>query len=292
MAQGNPQVDQFHNIRDKNRYRITSDNYSVILYFEQNNKLVPSEGIDLTELYGLSEFSWESNDEIEIRKPVTRVESISFIKTAGFNLDFTFIRENDVPKDTYGDIMNLIIANYRMYLNTYSKLGIPETQQNLVSNNIYKRFGQNFYTDKLAKASPLFGTKVDVRLEALSNNNVFVANDKVSRFNEPARHVYIPANCVIEVRIKNTNKVFDSESYDSYRFGGVTLYKPSQSVSENSSFIMNKFKGFASYLENEFVGGQKDAYANLVDNNIAETLDISKGVDRFLRRTIINPNNK
>jgi hypothetical protein len=259
----------YNKLANKNRGRITSDNYNVILYFINDTTPFPAGGIDLGELYGLTEFGWEASDELIVRKPCTRVEPMGMLKMNGFNLDFSFIREEIPDNDTKGHITNLLLAQYQMYLNSYSSTD-RTVNAATVAQGTYKYLGENFYTEDGKEA-----------------------NDTVSRFGEPLRHLYVPLRVDIEVQIKDfsLNKV---DSYDSLRFSNVLLYGPTEKVEQNSSFISNSFKGFAPHAERGKPPFKKadDFYAFAADENIMTQLSTSKGLSNFLRRVIINPSNE
>jgi hypothetical protein len=260
---------EFRSVFNKNRARILSDNYIVKLYFKVGEKYLPETGLNLTELYGLTEFSYEVDDEIVIKKPVTRLEPIVTLKQKGANLDFTFIREEIPENDGFGSIINLLLSQYSILFNGMGTIDKPEKTSNLGTGN-YKVLGQHFYTD-------------------LKN-----PSDRISRFSEPLKYAGIQAECKIEVRLKNYSTSANFEGVDFY---AVTLYHLSEKVSENSSFVINSFKGYACYLERAYEGN--GTIPNYFGNRVYETIDdVLKGVlnpsslDYYVRRVIRNPSNK
>lgn len=198
------------------RNRILSDNYVVWLkgrISKGDNYLTPyTVEINLSD-YGLKGFKWESRDEIETRNVCTRLEEIATVRHKGYDIELSW--QKNAP-----DLMRIMLDQHAMqYGNLYN-----ETAN--VSTSYQRR------TDLSKIGSP------SEKKNIISTSQPLVINN-----NERIYYVQPKFSLLVEIQHVSTKK-------EIYEFIDVLLYKPSQSVSDNSSEIEESIKAFSPIINN------------------------------------------
>lgn len=235
----------------KNNARLTSDNVEVIL-ISRTSESTQSE-FNLTTQYGMTAFSWNSKDEIKILKPVTRLEPIACVQQNGFDLEFSFAKEN------YDDLMQLLLFQHQAYYNG------------------------DLFEEGLGKAK-LIGINRETTIQEKPD-----FNNTQDSSGEYSTNTYNTPIYDIVVNIKHFSLVSDILRAESFKFKNVTLYQPSQRIDENSGFIMESFKGFASYVDEINSPMQGNNFDIQVESNIENYTKINPNGE-YVRRTVIDLN--
>lgn len=243
----------WNNTKIQNNARITADNYELELIsrvkvgsnvFSDTEKI-----IYLTRDYGVTSFSWDSRDELIVKKPCTRLEPISCVEQNGVDLDFKFNKEN------LDDIMQLMIRQHQHYYGNIARDGSPNPS-----------IGVNKTSEEIVEKGTLNSD--------LSNS---------TNFNGNGNQYIVPT---YDLRVKIKHYIYSRNRSESILFRNVTLYKPYQRTSENSAFIEEGFKGFASTIDIENLVDEANNYYDLVTNNV-DYYSTSK-TGKHVRRLILN----
>ncbi len=243
----------------KNKGRLTSDNYQIILHIFINDK---RESVDLTEKFGITSFDWESRDEIKVWKPITRIEPISEIIQNGFDLSFGSKKEN------MDDFMDLLLAQHSMYYGNFFKQDFRYEEAGFSEQ---APIGINLRTD------------INKPQEVKDGSTIF------DKFN---MSTYVAPIYSLEVRIKHFNLNKDGENiHEAILFKDVRFYKPFQKVSENSASIEEGFKGFASTVIGLTGLKLESTMSRKVEKKINYEFTKESQVTYFTRR-VINGDNK
>lgn len=196
------------------RNRILSDNYVVWLEGEisqDNNYSKPfTFKINLSD-YGLKSFKWESRDEIETRNVCTRLEEIATVKHKGYDIELAW--QKNAP-----DLMKIALDQHDM------QYGKTKPIDSNLSTSTQMR------TELSKVGSP------SEKKNIISTSKSILDNSRIF-YNQPKFKI------LVEIQHINTQK-------EKYEFIDVSLYKPSQNVSDNSSEIEESIKVFSPILNN------------------------------------------
>lgn len=247
----------WNNTSIQNKARITADNYELELISRVkvgSNSYADEEKIFyLTRDYGVTSFGWDSRDELIVKKPVTRLEPISCVEQNGFDLDFKFNKEN------LDDLMQLMLRQHQHYYGTLNTDGTP---------NPY--IGVNRTSSEVLEKGTINSD--------LSNTSNFVGN---------GNQFIVPT---YDLRVKIKHYIFSNNRTESILFQNVTLYKPYQKVSENSSFIEEGFKAFASTVDIEKAVAENNNFFDNVIKNVDYYSSSPTG--KHIRRLVLNADNQ
>lgn len=259
------------NIQEKNKFRLTSDKYEVYLVTTLNGI---STYHSLTELYGLESFSWEARDEIKIKKPCTRIEPMAIYENEGFDLDFTFYKEN------FDNLLTLITDSYMQFYG--QNIGVDSER------NEYNIFGKPFYTYIDSKESSanegisMFNSNVKMGVQPLFKIEVYTKSyDIKTELNEDG--------------LLSFGEFKEKKDRKGFRFYNVVLYKPYEKVKSNE-FIEYGFKGYSSFMNKirHEESNYEDEYSKTINDITDEKVNQKRefAEQYFLKRTIKNSSNK
>ena len=231
----------------KNSGRLSSDNYSIVLVFKRlDNKM-----LDLTEHFGITNFEWESRDEITIRNPITRIDPIAILTQNG--VDFSL----ESKKENLDDLMDLLLSQQNLYYGAGADGKKPTISlgANKRSNSSAIKNGVSIFNDVSSKntVAPIYDLII-----------------KISHYD-------------IDGDSENKTELLT--------FKDVIFYKPFQRVSENSSSISEGFKGFASRIITGGGTKDISTFNDIVEKTFLEEFNTEKDAEDFPRRVINPDNN-
>lgn len=234
----------------KNRSRITSDSYDITLIFKNHNNLT----LNLTDHFGITNFEWESRDEIIVKKPITRLEPIAIVSQNGIDITFESKKEN------LGDLLDLLISQQNLYYGSGTD-----------GRKIVASLGANKRTD---------------------TSNQSLIKEGTSIFSGQGRYYATPKyDLLVKIRHHSLDSS-NTSVFEQMIFKDVTFYKPYQKVSENSPSIIEGFKAFASRLVKDENSTKKGStFDEIVEKSLNSEFERRSEPEKY-HRIIINPDNK
>ena len=240
------------------RSRVLSDNYKAYIIYGKEYKK-----IDLSD-YGLKSISWDSRDELIVRRSCVQREELAVVRRLGFDFDLRFAK--NAP-----DLMLFFLDQTKAYLNGITITPIPYIDERITD---YVGINKNLRTE----------LKYRSKVANSGINSVFQKTEgKIDT-------TYLSATFDLKIEILH----YDGGSKETYLFKNGVFYKPSQSTSENSSFIDEGVKAFFPTVETVGNLAYNPETKSIIPNLLFEMLNL--GVDEREKpdkdRVIVNPNNR